>query len=148
MRQAGSASSLTSVESDGLAHPEETHTTQKETIVGRRNTLTKAVGGILTKTLKHARSRNTLQPGHDDTVVIGVSVEEATVEQHETIEEGDVSAGPQMEQVSSRVLRDSNAAPTTPAKVRRTRSLVWVAKTLAKKFRRKSSKPILVADTA
>ncbi|KAL5483263.1 hypothetical protein ACEPAI_8493 [Sanghuangporus weigelae] len=74
---------------------EENHTTQKETIVGRRNTLTKAMSSALSRTLTRMRSRgaiNEILPD-DEALVIGVAVHEATTEESTTIDTSDHGGG-------------------------------------------------------
>ncbi|KAL5521334.1 hypothetical protein ACEPAG_9258 [Sanghuangporus baumii] len=76
-------------------HEEENHTTQKETIIGRRNTLTKAMSSALSRTLTRMRSRgaiNEIVPD-DEALVIGVAVHEATTEESTTIDITDHGGG-------------------------------------------------------
>lgn len=78
-----SSSSITSDSAyDAQLDEEIHHTTQKETIVGRRNTLTKAVSSAFAKTLTRIRSRgalNEMDPaGTGSSVVIGVVLEATT----------------------------------------------------------------------
>ncbi|THG98724.1 hypothetical protein EW145_g7378 [Phellinidium pouzarii] len=81
-----STSSLTSTSSISSAparhDAEENLTTQKETIVARRNTLTKAVSSAFAKTLTRMRSRGALDElaARDEALIIGIAVHEATTE--------------------------------------------------------------------
>ncbi|TDL18030.1 hypothetical protein BD410DRAFT_831144 [Rickenella mellea] len=106
----GSTSSLTSEESEGVSAAEVNHTTQKETIIGRRNTITKTVGGMLSRTFSQVKSATTGvfpggmqrrrssayggsggggEDGSEESVRIGVRVEEVAVEVVEPEGEGD-----------------------------------------------------------
>ena len=64
-------------------HEEELHTTQKETITARRNTLTKAMSNAFSRTLTRMRSRGALNEanGAEGGLVIGVAVHETETEE-------------------------------------------------------------------
>lgn len=86
--QNGSANSIASGRSahlDEEAHKEEDHhVTQVHQIVGR-HTISKAMGNLIPRRLSRARSASVIANG-DANMVIGVSVEEATVESPVDIE--------------------------------------------------------------
>ncbi|KAL5504602.1 hypothetical protein ACEPAH_7265 [Sanghuangporus vaninii] len=89
-------------------HEEENHTTQKETIAGRRNTLTKAMSSALSRTLTRMRSRGAINEILPDAeaLVIGVAVHEATTEETTTIDtsgHGGGSPGEEEQQKGARV---------------------------------------------
>ncbi|KLO15097.1 hypothetical protein SCHPADRAFT_280089 [Schizopora paradoxa] len=173
--RSGSASSLTSDDDDEEGEvdhaAEENHVTQKQTIIGRRNTISKAVGSVFARTLPRMRSLHGLADIAQDELVIGVKVQESTTEEKKV--EGEIAAdanpggvasmstsqqhkrnsavktkAPLRTQTSSRSLPES----TAESKKRRddkegssSRNLMYYARMLAQKFRRKSvsSKRIL-----
>jgi len=183
--QSGSASSLTSEEESEVDHAaEENHVTQKQTIIGRRNTISKAVGSVFSRTLPRMRSMHALTDIAQDGLVIGVNVQESTTEEKKSEEapapDSEANATTSTSQViasarnsfagamlaapstvvtadaagssSSRSKRNSARLPlrsqassrslpeSTAEKERnsQSRSLLYYARMLAQKFRRKS----------
>jgi hypothetical protein len=65
---------------DSDVYDEDTHhVTQVSQIMGRRGTISKAVSGFIPRSLSRARSANVLRM-QDGSMVVGVSVERATVD--------------------------------------------------------------------
>lgn len=119
---------------DEAAHVEEdSHVTQMHQIAGRQS-ISKAVGGLLPRRLSRARSANVLSTSEAN-MVIGVSVEEATVESAEGAETSftSVHAPGALRHQPSRL----TMAGSSPARNK------WVskAKVFTQKFRRKD-KPV------
>jgi len=181
--RSGSASSLTSEEESEVDHAaEENHVTQKQTIVGRRNTISKAVGSVFSRTLPRMRSLHALSDIAQNEVVIGIKVQESTTEEEKKSEDAPVPASdseanaiststsqaiapsrnsfvitadatassssrskrnsakvPLRTQTSSRSLPESTAdSKKLRDEKERSRSLMYYARMLAQKFRRKS----------
>lgn len=115
---------------DDAAHREEdNHVTQMRRIAGRQS-ISKAVGGFLPRRLSRSRSANVVLTGGAN-VVIGVSVEEATVESKE---DGGSSASVHAPHaLRSRTSKLNMNEPMGP-------SSSWAAKAkgFTQKFRRKS----------
>ncbi|RDB25166.1 hypothetical protein Hypma_007981 [Hypsizygus marmoreus] len=115
---------------DDNAHLEEdNHVTQMHRIVGRQS-ISQTVGGLLPRRLSRSRSANVLLAGEAN-VVIGVSVEEATVEAAEGAEMSGTSIhapGALRNQPSRLTMAGSSPARNS-----------WVAKAkgFTQKFRRK-----------
>jgi hypothetical protein len=108
---------------------EDSHVTQMRQIAGRQS-ISKAVEGFLPRRLSRARSTNVIATG-DANLVIGVSVEEATVESEEGVETSRASVhapGALRNQASRLTMAGSSPARNS-----------WVAKArgFTQKFRRK-----------
>jgi len=73
--------SVDSFGSDSQTSPLEDHVTQVHHFP-RKQSISRAVGGMLNRTVSSSRSKADLKPPNRQNVVIGVSVEEATVEHH------------------------------------------------------------------
>lgn len=113
--------------SDDDAHTEDAHhVTQMHQIVGRQNTLSRAVGGLIPRRLSRARSASVVAQDNS-TMVIGVSVVEATTE-HAL---GDAPSVPSTVVHTLRTQRSTSS-------LSRTDSLLDRALGLTKKLRRKS----------
>ncbi|KAF5386028.1 hypothetical protein D9615_002325 [Tricholomella constricta] len=114
---------------DEDAHVEDNHVTQMLHIAGRQS-ISKAMGGLLPRRLSRARSTNILVG--EANVIIGVSVEEATVESTEGVEASQtvVHAPGALRNQPSRL----TMAGSSPAR----NSWVAKAKGFTQKFRRKS----------
>ncbi|KDQ50888.1 hypothetical protein JAAARDRAFT_73973 [Jaapia argillacea MUCL 33604] len=111
-------------------HEDEDHVTQM-TAIGGRQTLSKAVGTVLSRTLSRSRSNSqsvVAAPALSTTVVIGVSVEQATVAVEHHDDENHVSG--------SKVYALRNQPSRASL-----RKEGWVSK-VAQKFRRKSKSPL------
>ncbi|KAF9460722.1 hypothetical protein BDZ94DRAFT_880937 [Collybia nuda] len=118
---------------------EDSHVTQMRQIAGRQS-ISKAVGGFLPRRLSRARSANVIATG-DGNMVIGVSVEEATVESEEGVEtsRASVHAPGGLRNQASRL----SMAGSSPARS----SWVAKAKGFTQKFRRKSKTDRAVNQT-
>lgn len=115
--QNSSTHSLASELSDEEAHAEDAHgVTQIHQIAGRQ-TISKAVGGLIPRRLSRSQSANVMS-SRDASMVIGISVQEATVEAAE-----DDTSNQAMVHASGSLNRQG-----------------WLtkAKSFTKKFRRKS----------
>ncbi len=114
--------------SDDDANTEDVHhVTQMHQIGGRQNTISRAVGGLLSGKLGRARSSSVVQGTPSSNMVIGVSVEEATTEHAP----GDDGPGTRTVVHTLRSQRSTNS-------LTRKESLMERARGLTKKLRRKS----------
>lgn len=99
LQTVSSTSSATSTDSEHTDltehHEEDLHTTQKETITARRNTLTKAMSNAFSRTLTRMRSRGALNEANNSegTLVIGVAVHETETEEAAHEDEPGLSEG-------------------------------------------------------
>ncbi|KAH7911386.1 hypothetical protein BJ138DRAFT_1113260 [Hygrophoropsis aurantiaca] len=116
---------------DDTYHQEDAHhVTQVERIAGRQ-TLPKSVGAILPRRLSRTQSQNVLSSGN--TVVIGVSVEEATIDTSHPRHEG---ARATAYATKSPALRNRASTLTFPSGQTSANGFMARAKGLAQKIRR------------
>lgn len=117
---------------DDGAHTEDNHVTHMHKIGGRQS-ISKAVGGLMPRRLSRTRSANVLSSGNGN-MIIGVSVEEATVESAEDVDTccARVHAPGALRNQPSRL----TMAGSSPVKD----SWVTKAKGFTQKFRRKGKR--------
>jgi len=135
---ASTTSFASGVSGDEAAHVEEHHTTHVQKIAPRQS-ISRAVGGLLPRQLSRARSSSVVDT-EDANVIIGVAVEEATVETPE--DEAPIAAvvhapAGLRNQTSRLSMASSQGRAAWASKV----------KGFTKKFRRKSSKPAPAEST-
>ncbi|KAG7449830.1 uncharacterized protein BT62DRAFT_609277 [Guyanagaster necrorhizus] len=119
---------------DGLSEDSH-HVTQMQQIVGRKTTISRAIGGLIPGRLSHTRSRSIIDTAVDSSMVIGVFVEEEA-----TTENAPDDLPPRSGSVM--VVHSLRNQPSR-CSFRRT-SLMAKAKEFTQKFRRRSNAELSV----
>ncbi|KAJ6612289.1 hypothetical protein B0H10DRAFT_1807815 [Mycena sp. CBHHK59/15] len=137
LRSGSQTSFASGASADDDAHEEDHHVTQMHTIAPRQS-ISRAVGGFFPRRLSRARS-TVLPSSGDGNVVIGVSVEAATVEMAE-----DAVLNPTVVHAPGGLR--SQASKGSMASVPGKNNWALRAKNFTKKFRRKSKNPLADAS--